>query len=140
MASSSRTPDPQLEAALAQFGSSTSPDHEAQLRRALRDDRELMTDFNRAAAAGELRGFAIAPASGDRIGAYDIASGVVSLPTGGFQASGDQPAASMRGALHVQDMMVRFGNSSYELAPTPPATAPSVHPMTQTCWTTSSTP
>lgn len=113
----SRTPNAQLEAALVQFGQSSTPEQEAQLRFALRADRELMADFNQAALAGQVRGFTVDPTGKSHAGSYDIASGVITLPTDAFQPTGNRPGADMRGSLHVQEMMVRFGHSDYTLAP-----------------------
>lgn len=127
----SRTPNAQLEAALVQFGQSSTPEQEAQLRFALRADQELMADFNQAALAGQVRGFAVDPTGRSQVGSYDITSGVVTLPTDAFQPAGNRPAADMRGSLHVQEMMVRFGHSDFTLAPTAPSVLPTTQPMTQ---------
>ena len=127
----SRTPNAQLEAALVQFGQSSTPEQEAQLRFALRADRELMADFNQAALAGQVRGFTVDPTGKSHAGSYDIASGVITLPADAFQPTGNRPGADMRGSLHVQEMMVRFGHSDYMLAPTAPSVSPTTHPMTQ---------
>ena len=127
----SRTPNAQLEAALVQFGQSSTPEQEAQLRFALRADRELMADFNQAALAGQVRGFTVAPAGKSHAGSYDMASGVITLPADAFQPTGNLPGADMRGSLRVQEMMVRFGHSDYTLAPATPGGLPTTHPMTQ---------
>ncbi len=127
----SRTPNPQLEAALVQFGQASTPEQEAQLRFALRADRELMADFNQAALAGQVRGFTVDPTGKSHAGSYDIASGVITLPTDAFQPTGNRPGADMRGSLHVQEMMVRFGHSDFTLAPATAGGLPTTLPMTQ---------
>lgn len=134
MAQSSPQPNPQLEAALVQFGQSgATPVQEAQLRAALAADAQLMRQYNQAAQAGQVQGFAL-PAAGsgpNLIGQYDLASNVVTLPVGAFQAAGNTPSADLRGSLQVQEMMVRFGNSNYALAGATPNAPSTTHPMTQ---------
>ena len=127
----SRTPNAQLEAALVQFGQSSTPEQEAQLRSALRADQELMADFNQAALAGQVSGFTVDPTGKSHAGSYDMASGVITLPADAFQPTGNLPGADMRGSLRVQEMMVRFGHSDYILAPATPGGLPTTHPMTQ---------
>ena len=55
------TPNPQLEAALAQFAAQpgTTPDQEAQLRAAIIADADRLDLLNRQAATGQLKGFAL---------------------------------------------------------------------------------
>lgn len=134
MAQSSPQPNPQLEAALVQFGQSgAAPVQEAQLRAALAADAKLMRDYNQAAQAGQVQSFAL-PAAGSGpniVGHYDIAGGVVTLPANAFQPSGNTPSADLRGSLQVQEMMARFGHSSYQLPSATPGAAATTHPMTQ---------
>jgi hypothetical protein len=134
MAQSSPQPNPQLEAALVQFGQSgATPVQEAQLRAALAADAKLMRDYNQAAQAGQVQSFAL-PAAGSGpniVGQYDIAGGVVTLPAGAFQSAGNTPSADLRGSLQVQEMMARFGHSSYQLPSATAGAAPTTHPMTQ---------
>jgi hypothetical protein len=134
MAQSSPQPNPQLEAALVQFGQSgATPVQEAQLRAALAADAKLMRDYNQAAQAGQVQSFAL-PAAGSGpniVGHYDIAGGVVTLPASAFQPSGNTPSADLRGSLQVQEMMARFGHSSYQLPGATPGAAATTHPMTQ---------
>lgn len=54
-------PNPQLEAALAQFAAQpgTTPDQEAQLRAAVIADADRLDLLNQQAAAGQLKGFAL---------------------------------------------------------------------------------
>src|SRR3546814_8839784 len=57
-------PNPQLEAALAQFAAQpgTTPDQQAQLRDALTADADRLAQLNQDAALGRITGFALASA------------------------------------------------------------------------------
>ena len=85
-------PNPQLQAAITGFAAQpgVTPDQQAQLRAALTQDARLLQRLNQAAASDQLKGFALpqAGAAPDLAGTYDIASGVVTLPAGGFRPTG----------------------------------------------------
>jgi hypothetical protein len=129
-------PDASLEAVLAQFGQQpgVSPDEQAQLRSAITADPQLLEQLDQAAQAGRLRGFAF-PAAGNaapnRVGHYDIQSGVVSLPMAAFQASGTAPSADLKAVMQVQDMAIRFGNSTYVDPLQPGVATQASHPVSQ---------
>src|SRR3546814_6442713 len=92
-------PNPQLEAALAQFAAQpgTTPDQQAQLRDALTADADRLAQLNQDAALGRITGFALESAgSATQIGRYDKQAGIVSLPTARFQQ-----ARSEIGRAHV---------------------------------------
>lgn len=85
-------PNPQLEAALAQFAAQpgTTPAQEAQLRAAVVADADRLNLLNQQAATGQIKGFALEMPGGapNLTGAYDKAAGVVTVP-----AAGSSPAA-----------------------------------------------
>lgn len=129
-------PNAQLEAALAQFGQQpgVSSDQQAQLRAALTSDPRLLGQLNQAAQAGQLRGFSF-PAAGNVapnvVGQYDIQSGVVSLPPSAFQNAGTSPSADLKAVVQVQEMTIRFGNSTYLGPPQPGVATQASHPVSQ---------
>lgn len=78
-------PNPQLEAALAQFAGQqgVTQDQVAQLRNAISVDAALLAQFDQQAQAGTLRGFALQQAGSSApnlVGTYDMQSAVVTLP------------------------------------------------------------
>ena len=117
-------PNAQLEAALVQFGQqpAISVDQQAQLRSAITTDARLLGQLNQAAQAGQLQGFAL-PAAGsttpNHVGQYDIQTGVVSLPATAFQPTGTALSADLNAVMQVQEMTIRFGNSTYADPPQP---------------------
>ena len=133
----SPTPNAQLEAALVQFGQQpgVSADQQAQLRSAITTDARLLGQMNQAAQAGHLQGFSL-PATGsttpNHVGQYDIQTGIVSLPATAFQPTGTAPSADLKAVMQVQEMTIRFGNSTYTDPPQPGATTPpATHPVSQ---------
>ncbi|WP_146093367.1 XVIPCD domain-containing protein [Xanthomonas pisi] len=112
------TPNPQLEAALAQFaGSGVSRDQVAQLRGALVADPKLLQQFNQEAQAGHLRGFAVqSPSSSapNLAGTYNIQSGVVTLPIADIRPTGAIPSNDLKATLQVQQMSMVFAHSTYQ--------------------------
>lgn len=111
------SPNQQLQAALAQFAAQpgVTSDQEAQLRAAITQDAQLLQRLNQDAANVQLKGFAL-PQAGtapNLLGTYDIASGVVTLPTTNFQPTGTTPSADLTATLRLQDMSLRFADSSY---------------------------
>ncbi|MGH8387309.1 MAG: XVIPCD domain-containing protein [Pseudomonas sp.] len=113
------SPSTQLEAALAQFSGQqgVTPDQVAQLRAALTADARLLRQFDQAAQAEHLKGFALQAANSNihnLVGAYDIQSGVVMLPRASFQTTGPAPSTDLKATLKVQQMSVEFGNSTYQ--------------------------
>lgn len=85
----------------------------AQLRDAIRSDRALLASMNQAANAGQIKGFSAQESSGNLAGTYDIHSGVVTLPAGEFKPMVATATPGLVAVLKLQDMAVRFGNSSY---------------------------
>src|SRR3546814_4575474 len=91
-------PNPQLEAALAQFAAQpgTTPDQQAQLRDALTADADRLAQLNQAAALGRITGFALeSECSATQIGRYDKQAGIVSLPQASFQPAGTAASADL---------------------------------------------
>lgn len=129
-------PNAQLEATLVQFGQQPgiSADQQAQLRSAITTDARLLGQLNQAAQAGQLQGFAL-PAAGsttpNHVGQYDIQTGVVSLPATAFQPTGTAPSADLKAVMQVQEMTIRFGNSTYADPPQPGVATPATHPVSQ---------
>ena len=129
-------PNAQLEAALVQFGqqSGVSQDQAAQLRSAITSDPKLLGELNQAALSNQLRGFAL-PVAGSAtpnlVGQYDLQTGVVSLPSAAFQTSGTVPTADLKAVMQVQEMTIRFGNSTYIDPPQPGVATQATHPVTQ---------
>lgn len=111
-------PNPALEAALAQFNAQpgTTPDQEAQLRAAITADAGRLTQLNQQATAGRLRGFALeAPGSTPSlVGAYDKASGVVTLPSSSFQAGSTTASSDLKAVLGVQALTVDFAQKTWQ--------------------------
>ncbi|MCW2003622.1 hypothetical protein FHY30_002377 [Xanthomonas arboricola] len=109
---------PQLEAALSQFSAQPgiSPDQAAQLRDALKADVGLLSQLDKQAQAGVLRGFAV-QASGSSppnlAGTYDIQSGVITLPASSLQPTGVVASQDLKATLQVQQMSVAFAHSTY---------------------------
>ncbi|MEQ1511525.1 MAG: XVIPCD domain-containing protein [Lysobacteraceae bacterium] len=133
----SPTPNAQLEAALVQFGQQpgVSADQQAQLRSAITTDARLLGQMNQAAQAGHLQGFSL-PAAGsttpNHVGQYDLQTGVISLPATAFQPTGTAPSGDLKAVMQVQEMTIRFGNSTYTDPPQPGATTPpATHPVSQ---------
>lgn len=123
-------PNPQLEAALAQFAGQqgVTQDQVAQLRNAINADAALLAQFDQQAQAGTLRGFALQPAGSSApnlVGTYDMQSGVVTLPAASLPPIGTTASSDLKGALQVQQMSVAFAHSTYQDA------ARTSHPVTQ---------
>src|SRR3546814_9315793 len=106
-------PNPQLEAALAQFAAQpgTTPDQQAQLRDALTADADRLAQLNQDAALGRITGFALAYAgSATQIGRYDKQAGIVSLPTVSLQPAGTADRADLQQVIELQSMSVDFAD------------------------------
>ncbi|MGO1072143.1 XVIPCD domain-containing protein [Lysobacter sp. CA199] len=128
------TPNRELSAAIVRFEQQpgVSAQQVAQLRAALSSDEGMLRDLNQEALSGQLRGFAVQPATAtppSLIGSYDLASGVVTLPAASFQATGTAASPDLRAAIQVQEMSVRFGNSRYADPSNPAATLPVTQDM-----------
>ena len=109
-------PNPQLEAALAQFAArpDTTSDQEAQLRAALTADADRLARFNQDAVLGRVTGFALeAAGNATAIGRYDKPTGLVSLPVASFQAGGNAASDDLRSVIGLQSMSVDFAHQSY---------------------------
>ncbi|MGV7204179.1 XVIPCD domain-containing protein [Xanthomonas citri] len=103
----------QLQSILAQFAgrSDVSPDQESQLRATIASDPELTQRLNQEAASGHLKAFVPGVGGSEPLtGSYDKASGIVTLPA--FEP-GSAPTMNLRGSLRLQEMSMRFANSSY---------------------------
>ncbi|WP_249452640.1 hypothetical protein [Xanthomonas arboricola] len=103
----------QLQSILAQFAGrpDVTPDQEAQLRATIAADPGLAQKLNQEAASGHLKGFEPGVGGSEPLtGSYDKASGIVTLPA--FEP-GSAPTESLRGSLRLQEMSMRFANSSY---------------------------
>jgi hypothetical protein len=107
----------QLQASIAQFvhQPGVTPDQEAQLRATISSDAHLLQRLNQAAANHQLTGFALASAgTGSNIaGTYDKTSGVVTLPSNGFQPNGTAANPDLRASLRLQEMSLRFAHDTY---------------------------
>src|SRR3546814_8271652 len=106
-------PNPQLEAALAQFAAQpgTTPDQQAQLRDALTTDADRLVQLNQAAAPGRIPGFALESAgSATQIGRYDKQAGIVSLPKASFQPAGTAARADLLSVPELQSVSVDFAH------------------------------
>ncbi|CEJ48814.1 hypothetical protein ACSAM1_20910 [Xanthomonas citri pv. bilvae] len=103
----------QLQSILGQFAGrpDVTPDQEAQLRTTILADSSLLQKLNQAAASGHLKGFEPGVGGSEPLtGSYDKASGIVTLPA--FEP-GSAPTTNLRGSLRLQEMSIRFANSSY---------------------------
>lgn len=107
----------QLQASIAQFvhQPGVTPDQEAQLRATIIADADLLQRLNQAAANHQLTGFALASTgTGPNIaGTYDKTSGVITLPSNGFQATGTAASSDLRASLRLQEMSLRFAHGTY---------------------------
>ncbi|MBT2748078.1 MULTISPECIES: XVIPCD domain-containing protein [unclassified Lysobacter] len=107
----------QLRASIAQFAHQpgVTLDQEAQLRATIASDADLLQRLNQAAANRQLTGFASAStgAGPNIVGTYDKASGVVTLPSNGFQAGGTAANPDLRASLRLQEMSLRFAHGTY---------------------------
>lgn len=103
-------PNAQLEAALVAFRRQpgVSPQQVAQLRNAIGAPPALTPALNQDAAAGRLTGLALGAPGDSRVGRYDPASGIITLPAELLPGSG--PATDLRSALKLQDMSLRFAH------------------------------
>ncbi|WP_185750249.1 hypothetical protein [Stenotrophomonas sp. 278] len=110
-------PNAQLQAAIRQFAAQpgVTSGQEAQLRAAITRNPDLLQDLNQDAANGQLKGFALphAGSSPNLAGTYDMASGVVTLPTTSLQTTGTVPSPDLTATLRLQSMSLRFAHSSY---------------------------
>jgi hypothetical protein len=99
----------ELEAALASSAANLTPEQVAQLRTTLAQDTQLLDRLNDDAASGHLRGFALAaPGARNLLGAYDRASGTVTLPADSFGTGG----ANLSATLRVQHMSLEFAHAN----------------------------
>src|SRR3546814_11742445 len=108
-------PNPQLEAALAQFAAQpgTTPDQQAQLRDALTADADRLAQLNQDAALGRITGFALESAgSATQIGRYDKQDGIVSPPTARFQPAGTAPRPALPPVTQPQTMTGAFAHQA----------------------------
>lgn len=109
-------PNPQLEAAIVRLQDSpgSDPGQVAALRAAIRADDDLLDSLNDAARQGRVTGFA---SSGQdpvhSIGRYDLASGVVTLPSAALAGQGNASQADLVATLKLQDMTVRLSQQTY---------------------------
>jgi hypothetical protein len=110
-------PNPQLEAALAQFAAQPgiTPDHEAQLRAAVVADADRLGLLNRQAAVGQLKGFVLEASGGtpNLIGTYDKAAGVITLPVASFQPSGMAAGEDLKAVVGLQAITVDFAHKTW---------------------------
>lgn len=107
------SPNAALQAALSRFSSEpgVSSGQQAQLRATLDADQDLLGRLNEQAAAGHLSGFALGQAGHESLaGLYNKSSGVVTLPAIDAGTGADE---SLRGALRLQEMSIRFAHSTY---------------------------
>ncbi|WP_313139319.1 XVIPCD domain-containing protein [Stenotrophomonas sp.] len=107
------SPNAALQAALSRFSSEpgASSEQQARLRATLDADQDLLERLNEQAAAGHLSGFALGQAGHESLaGSYNKSSGVVTLPA---IDAGTGPDESLRGALRLQEMSIRFAHSTY---------------------------
>ncbi|WP_254813365.1 hypothetical protein [Xanthomonas campestris] len=103
----------QLQAALAQFAGQpgVSADQVSQLRATLAADQDLTQRLNSEAANGHLTGFALGASGSEPLtGSYEKSTGVITLPA---LDPGSGPSTDLRAALRLQEMSVRFANSTY---------------------------
>ncbi|MCC4620955.1 hypothetical protein LL965_12950 [Xanthomonas cassavae CFBP 4642] len=107
-------PNPQLEAALAQFAAQpgTTPAQEAQLRAAVVADADRL---NRQAVSGQLTGFALEVPGGapNLTGRYDKATGVVTLPAASFQPGGSAANGDLKAVVGLQGISVDFAHKTW---------------------------
>ncbi|MDR2260038.1 MAG: hypothetical protein LBE06_03710 [Azoarcus sp.] len=114
-----------LQKILDQFYSQSeaTPAQKAQLRATLAQDGGLLQRLDEDATAGRLKGFALSDGTTPNLaGAYDMTTGVVTLPAGDFRSDGAAPKAGLVSSLRVQDMMMRFafpGEHANSLGSTP---------------------
>jgi hypothetical protein len=110
-------PNPQLEAALAQFAAQpgTTSDQEAQLRAAVVADADKLALLNQQAAAGQLKGFALEAPGGmpNLAGTYDRATGVVTVPSASFQAGGTLAGNDLKAVIGLQAITVDFAHKTW---------------------------
>lgn len=111
-------PNPQLEAALAQFAAQpgTTPDQEAQLRAAITVDADRLKQLNQEAAAGRLKGFVLETPGGtsNLTGTYDKQMGVVTVPASSFQANGIVASDDLKAVIGLQTMSVEFAHKTWK--------------------------
>ncbi|MGH8081202.1 MAG: XVIPCD domain-containing protein [Lysobacter sp.] len=128
------TPNGELTAAIEQFKQQpgVTAQQVEQLRAALSSDEGMLRDLNQEALSGQLRGFAVQPATAtppSLIGSYDLNSGVITLPSASFQPTGNAASADLRAVIQVQEMSVRFGNGRYPDPMSPSGVAPVTQDM-----------
>lgn len=111
-------PNPQLEAALAQFAAQpgTTPDQQSQLRAAVVADADRLDLLNLQAAAGQIKGFALETAGGapNLTGTYDKSAGVITVPATSFQPSGTVAGNDLKAALGLQAITVDFAHKTWQ--------------------------
>ena len=112
------SPNPQLEAALAQFAAQpgTTPGQEAQLRAAVVADAGRLNLLNQQAASGRLKGFALETPGGmpNLTGIYDKVAGVITVPAAGFQPNGVAPGNDLKAVVWLQAITVDFAHKTWQ--------------------------
>ncbi len=112
------SPNPQLEAALAQFAvqPGTTPGQEAQLRAAVIADAGRLNLLNQQAASGQLKGFALeAPGSVPSLtGTYDKVAGVITVPSAVFQSNGLASGSDLKAVVWLQAITVDFAHKTWQ--------------------------
>jgi hypothetical protein len=99
----------ELEAALVSGAPNLTPEQVAQLRTTVAEDTQLLDRLNADAASGHLRGFALAaPGARNLLGAYDSASGTVTLPADSFGTG----SVNLLATLRVQHMSMEFAHTN----------------------------
>src|SRR5690606_9527683 len=111
-------PNAQLEAAFARFAAQpgVAAQAVAQLRSAACVDAERLDQLNRQASAGLLNGFALeAPGSAQSlVGTYDKTSGVVTVPSSGFQPGSTTAGRDLQAVLGLQAIIVEFAHRTWQ--------------------------
>lgn len=111
-------PNPQLEAALAQFAAQPgiTLDQEAQLRAAVVANTDRLGLLNRQAAVGQLKGFVLEASAGtpNLTGTYDKAAGVITLPVASFQPSGMAAGEDLKAVVGLQAITVDFAHKTWQ--------------------------
>lgn len=111
-------PNPQLEAALAQFAAQpgTTQNQEAQLRAAVIADADWLNLFNQQALAGQIKGFSLQTPGGatNLTGIYDKATGVVTLPATSFQPSSMVAGDDLEAVVGLQAITVDLAHKTWQ--------------------------
>ena len=111
-------PNAQLEAAFARFAAQpgVAAQAVAQLRSAACVDAERLDQLNRQASGGLLTGFALeAPGRAQSlVGTYDKTSGVVTVPSSGFQPGSTTAGRDLQAVLGLQAIIVEFAHRTWQ--------------------------